>query len=458
MARAHQVASIKGPQTTMDGIDDHPIVGKFTLLPTSALTPDPRNPRKHTREQIRAIARSIEAFGFNAPILIDKDKQIIVGEGRYEAAKFLGRAEVPVIGLDHLSKTQARAYMLADNKLSERSSWDDRALAVHLKELSELALEFDIEAIGFELPEIDFRIQSLDPPEQTDRADEFAVTTGPAISQPGDLWLLDGHRVYCGNALETTSYEVLFGLDRASAVFTDAPYNVKINGHVGGKGAVKHSEFAMASGEMTSDEFRHFLTASMKLASAYTSSGSVIYSFMDWRHMDEMLAAGRAQGWEFSNLCVWVKSNGGMGSFYRSMHELVFVFRQGGDKSVNNIQLGRFGRNRTNVWNHPGANSFARNGGKRNLDIHPTTKPIALVADALLDSTQRDDIVLDPFLGSGTTVLAAHRTARRCYGMEINPLYVDTTILRWQKMSGKEAHHNSGATFAEIMADRTSAS
>src|ERR1700675_152908 len=183
MSRAHQVASIKGPQSTVDGIGDHPVGGKFTLLPTSALTPDPRNPRKHTREQIRAIARSIQAFGFNAPILIDKDKQIIVGEGRYEAAKFLGRAEVPVIGLDHLSKTQARAYMLADNKRSERSSWDDKTLAIHLKELSELALEFDIEAMGFELPEIDFRIQSLDLPEQIDRADEFAVTTGPSISQ-----------------------------------------------------------------------------------------------------------------------------------------------------------------------------------------------------------------------------------------------------------------------------------
>ena len=291
-----RLASVKSPQATVYGIGDHPIVGKFALLPTSALTPDPRNPRKHTREQIRAIARSIEAFGFNAPILIDKDKQIIVGEGRYEAAKFLGRAEVPVIGLDHLSKIQARAYMLADNKLSERSSWDDKALAVHLKELSELALEFDIEAIGFEPPEIDFLIQSLDAPEQADRADEYAITSDPAVSRPGDLWLLDGHRVYCGNALKSTSYEVLFGLDRASAVFTDPPYNVRINGHVGGKGAVKHSEFAMASGEMSSEEFREFLTTSMRLASSYISNGSVIYSFMDWRHIDEMLAAGKASG------------------------------------------------------------------------------------------------------------------------------------------------------------------
>src|SRR6202171_6116869 len=224
MSRAHQVASIKGPQSTVDGIGDHPVVGKFTLLPTSALTPDPRNPRKHTREQIRAIARSIEAFGFNAPILIDKDKQIIVGEGRYEAAKFLGRAEVAVIRLDHLSKTQARAYMLADNKLSERSSWDDKALAVHLKELSELALEFDIEAIGFELPEIDFRIQSLDITEDADRADEFNAAVGPAVSRIGDLWLLDDHRLYCRSALEAMAYDTLLGTAKAAAVFTGPPY------------------------------------------------------------------------------------------------------------------------------------------------------------------------------------------------------------------------------------------
>jgi ParB/RepB/Spo0J family partition protein len=454
MTRAQLLASTRVPQDALDNAGPH--ISKFELLPTAALTPHPRNPRKHTREQIRAIARSIEAFGFNAPILIDKDKKIVAGHGRYEAAKYLGYAQVPVIWLNHLSEAQARAYMLADNKLTDRSSWDDAALAAHLKELSELTLEFDIDAIGFEAAEIDFHIQSLNPPEEeADRADEFDVSAGPEVSRTGDLWILNGHRLYCGNALDAASYEVLFGLDKASAVITDPPYNRRINGDVSGKGAIKHPEFAMASGEMNSDEFRQFLTASLKLTSAYTSSGSVIYTFMDWRHIDEILTAGRAQGWEFANLCVWVKSNGGMGSFYRSMHELVFVFRQGGGKSVNNIQLGRFGRNRTNVWNYPGANSFARKGTKRNLDIHPTTKPIALVADAILDSTQRDDIVLDPFLGSGTTILAAHRTARRCYGIEIDPIYVDTAIQRWEKLTGKLARHVSGATFTEIRNDRT---
>jgi DNA modification methylase len=458
MTRARNATTKKVSHDALLGAGDRPNVGQFALLATTALTPHPRNPRKHTREQIRAIARSIEAFGFNAPILIDKDRQILAGHGRYEAANFLGYAEVPVVYLNHLTEIQAKAYMLADNKLTDRSSWDDPSLAVHLKELSELALDFTIEAIGFELPEIDFRIQSLDGLEQADRADEFAVALGPSVSQPGDLWALDRHRVYCGDALDPRSYEALLKLDKASAVFTDPPYNVRINGHASGKGAVKHPEFAMATGEMTDDEFHDFLSASMKLASENIVDGSTIYAFMDWRHIDQMLDAGRAQGWEFCNLCVWVKSNAGMGSFYRSMHELIFVFRQGHGKRVNNVQLGRFGRNRTNVWNYPGANSFARKGQKRNVQFHPTAKPIALVADAILDSTQRDDIVLDPFLGSGTTVLAADRTNRRCYGIEIAPLYVDTTILRWQTMTGKQARHISGATFAEVRAERTTVS
>jgi DNA modification methylase len=353
-----------------------------------------------------------------------------------------------------LNEAQIKAYMLADNKLTDSSSWDDGALAECLKELSELALDFDIEATGFELPEIDFRIQSLNDPEQADRADEFTICAGPAISALGDLWILDDHRVYCGNALDAASYQVLLGDDKASAVVTDPPFNVRIEGHAGGKGAIKHPEFAMASGEMTAADFREFLTKSMMLAAASVASGSVIYAFMDWRHLDVMFAAGQAQGWEFCNLCVWVKPNGGMGLFYRSMHELIFVFRKGRDKHVNNVQLGRFGRNRTNVWNYPGANSFARKGQKRNLEYHPTTKPIALVADAILDSTKRDDIVLDPFLGSGTTVSAAERTGRRGYGIEIDPRYIDTTIERWQKLTGRVARHLSGETFAEIKAAR----
>jgi DNA modification methylase len=428
--------------------------GRFALLPIGELKPDPSNPRKHSREQIRAIARSIAAFGFNAPILIDKNKQIIAGHGRYEAAKLKEFAEVPVVFLEHLTETQARAYMLADNKLADRSSWDDAALAVHLKELSELVLDFEIEDIGFELPEIDFRIQSLDDADDADLADEFQIPPGQATSLPGDLWLLGDHRLYCGSALEACAYDALLDGARAAVAFADPPYNVKVDGHVCGSGAIKHREFAMASGEMTSEEFERFLAEALRLMGSYTRPGAVIYACMDWRHMGEMLAAGRAARFDLLNLCVWVKSNGGMGSLYRSRHELVFVFRNGKEQHRNNVQLGRFGRNRTNVWNYAGANGFPRKGRKTALELHPTVKPIALVADALLDATKRGDVVLDPFCGSGATILAAERARRRGHGVEIDPLYVDTTIGRWEKMTGRQARHASGKTFAEIKAER----
>jgi DNA modification methylase len=432
-------------------------VGKLTLVPIDAIRADPRNPRKHSRIQVRAIARSIEAFGFNAPILVDKRNQIVAGHGRYEAAQLLGLDRIPVISLDHLTEAQARAYLLADNKLAERSSWDDAGLARQLKELSELALDFDFEAIGFELPEVDLRIQSLDPTDNADRADEFRNAVGPAVTHAGDLWLLGRHRLYCGSALDPSAYELLMANERASAVFTDPPYNLKIDGNVCGSGAVKHREFAMASGEMTREEFVRFLSGALDLARAHASRGAIIYACMDWRQMAEMLATGDAVNFQLLNLCVWVKTNGGMGSLYRSRHELVFVFRNGDEAHRNNVQLGRFGRNRTNVWNYPGANIFKRNGRKSDLDLHPTVKPIAMVADAILDSTNLGDVVLDPFLGSGTTLLAAERAGRRCHGVELDPLYVDTAIMRWERLTQQQARLTSGQSFADVKGERRAA-
>lgn len=427
----------------------------LTYRPVSELTPNPHNPRLHSPAQIRALAKSANVFGFNAPILVDRDGTVLAGHGRLEAAKLLGLTEVPVICLADLTKAQARAYMIADNQLTDMSSWDDKVLAVHLKELSELALDFDIEATGFELPEIDLRIESLNEPTEADSADDFAIAGGPAVSRAGDLWHLDGHRLLCGSALESSSYLALMGGELAAAAITDAPYNVKIDGNVCGKGAIKHREFAMASGEMGEADFTGFLTTSLGLVGANTVQGGIIDAFMDWRHMGEMLAAGRDNGFELLNLCVWVKTNGGMGSFYRSKHELVFVFRNGKGPHKNNIQLGRFGRNRTNVWHYAGANVRPRKGREDPLALHPTVKPIMLVADAIRDSTARGDIVLDPFLGSGTGILAAERTGRRGYGIELDPLYVDTAIVRWQRMTGHHAvHAESGRTFEEIAAER----
>jgi DNA modification methylase len=428
---------------------------QISLLGISELVPAPQNARKHSRHQVRAIAKSIEAFGFNAPILIDRNRQIVAGHGRYEAAKLLGLAQVPVVFLDHLTETQAKAYRLADNKLTDRSSWDDAMVAAQLKELSELVLDFDIEAIGFELPELDVRIQSLNDPDVVDSADEFDPATGPAVSVPGDLWLLGPHRLFCGSALDSTSYIALMNGEKAAAVFTDPPYNVKIDGNVCGSGSIKHREFAMASGEMTEAEFAEFLTVGFKLMREHSAPGAVIYGCMDFRHTWEMLSASRAAEMPLLNLCVWSKTNAGMGSFYRSQHELVFVFRNGREAHLNNIQLGRFGRSRTNVWTYPGVNGFARKGTEDLLALHPTVKPIALVADAILDCTKRDDIVLDPFIGSGTSILAAERTGRRCFGIEIDPIYIDVAIARWERLTGRKAQNGQGLTFEQVKLERS---
>ena len=428
-------------------------VRQVTLVRVSELKPDPGNPRKHNRQQVRAIATSLDAFGFNAPVLVNNDKQIIAGHGRVEAAKLLGYSHVPAIQLDHLDPNQAKAYMLADNKLTDRSSWDERKLALVLKDLSELAIEFEIEATGFATSEIDIKIQSLTPSDISE-ADDFEPASGPAISRHGDLWILGEHRLYCGSSLDPITYKTLLEGKKAAAVFTDPPYNVRIAGHVSGKGAVRHREFAMASGEMGEQKFADFLTQTMAIIGKNSERGAVAYICMDWRHMVELHQAGTAADFSLLNLCVWVKTNGGMGSFYRSRHELVFVFRNGGGSHRNNVELGRHGRNRTNVWHYDGANTFARKGRENRLSVHPTIKPTALVADAIRDCTALDGIVLDVFLGSGTTLLAAEHTGRRCCGIELDPIYVDTAIQRWEKLTGKEAKHVSGATYKELSKTR----
>jgi hypothetical protein len=338
--------------------DDLPVICRqVAARPISELRPHAGNARKHTAAQIRAIEKSIRVFGFNAPVLADKEGHILAGHGRVEAAKRIGLSHVPVIYLDHLTETEAKAYMLADNKLTDRSSWDESLLAVQLKELTELALSFDIDATGFELPEIDFRVQSLEEIDSIDRGNDFEVTTGQPTSALGDVWRLGDHRILCGSALDPSAVSNFLAGQKAAAAFTDPPYNVKIDGHVSGKGAVHHREFPMATGEMSEAEFTAFLTSAQSCICQNTVPGALIYTCMDWRHLSEMFAAGRSAGRDLLNLCVWVKSNGGMGSLYRSHHELVFVFRNGPESHLNNVQLGRFGRNRTNVWNYAGGNS-----------------------------------------------------------------------------------------------------
>ena len=425
------------------------------LRPVAQLTPYERNARTHSKKQIGQIADSIKTFGFVNPVLIDAGGKIIAGHGRVEAAKQLGLSEVPTITLEHLSESEQRAYILADNRLAELAGWDDGILAIELQYLMDLNLDFDISVIGFETPEIDLLIQSIapdnDPDDMLPQIDELV----PVVSVTGDLWMLGEHRVLCGDALQESSYQQLMGDEKARLIFTDPPYNVPIDGHVCGNGSVKHDEFVMASGELSEAQFTTFLTTTLTHMARVSLPGSLHYVCMDWRHMGELLMAGKSVYEEFKNLCVWNKDNGGMGSFYRSKHELVFVFKQGTAPHVNNIELGRYGRYRTNVWDYPGANSL-RDGRMDELRMHPTVKPVALVTDAILDASHRGDLVLDPFGGSGTTILAAERCGRRARVIELSPQYVDLAVRRWQQVTGKKViHADSGLPFEAIVDQRS---
>lgn len=413
------------------------------------LEPYAGNPRTHTKKQIRQIARSIEEFGWTNPVLIDGRDRIVAGHGRVRAASLLGLTDIPTIRLEHLSEAQRRAYIIADNKLALNAGWDADLLGVELQYLAEM--DFDVTITGFEVAEADILIEALDG-SGTEEADEVPPIEPerPPVSRPGDLWLLGDHRLLCGDAMSRESFRKLLGEERAEMVFVDPPYNVRIHGNVCGSGAIRHREFAMAFGEMDSAAVTRFLETALGRLADHSIDGSIHFVCMDWRHLAELLAAGRSTFTELKNLCVWVKSNGGMGSLYRSQHELVCVFKSGTGRHINNIRLGEHGRNRTNVWTYAGVNSF-RDGRLEELAMHPTVKPVALVADAILDCSTRGGVVLDSFSGSGTTIIAADRTGRVARAIEIDPCYVDVSVRRWQAYTGETATHaGSGMTFANV--------
>ena len=421
-----------------------------------SLKPRPNNPRTHSERQIGQIIQSIEHFGFTNPILIDKECGIIAGHGRYEAAKRMGYKEVPTILLSDMSHEDVRAYVIADNKLAENAGWDKDLLASEFQYLSELEDEFDLSLTGFELPEIDIIIDSATPlddgmPDQFDRIP--TLQNQPVVSRPGDLWEIGDHRLICGDATIEETYAHLMDGHQAHMVFCDPPYNVPIIGNVGGLGKIQHREFQMASGEMSPEEFTVFLRQSFQLLSNYSKPGSLHFHCMDWRHMQEIQSAGAEIYGKLKNLCVWVKNNGGMGSLYRSQHELVFLFKSGTAKHTNNVELGRFGRNRTNVWEYAGVNSFGE--GRGDLELHPTVKPVQMVADAVMDCSNRGEIILDAFAGSGTTLIAAEQTKRRGFAIEIDPAYVDIIVQRMQSLFGLRARHDpTGRSFDEIRNER----
>ena len=422
-------------------------------LAISDLKPNPRNARLHSQRQLHQIAASITEFGFNVPVLIDSDKVIIAGHGRVEAARKLGMETVPVLRIDHLTNEQKRAFALADNKIALNSTWDLENLQLDMKELSALDLNFDLEITGFETAEIDLLIDGATAPTKADPSDIVPEKQAEAVSRLGDLWLLGDHKLVCADACDKASYAELMDGETARVVFTDPPYNVPIDGHVGGLGAVKHREFKMASGEMSPAEFEQFLRTVFGNMAGVSVNGAVHFICMDWRHLAEVMGAAQGVYSGLKNLCVWNKNNGGMGSFYRSKHELVFVYKVGTDPHVNTVELGTHGRYRTNVWDYAGVNTW-RAGRDADLEMHPTVKPTALVIDAIKDCSRRGDVVLDAFSGSGTTIIAAHKCRRKARALELDPLYVDVAIRRWQTFTGESATLAiTGETFAEI-ADR----
>ena len=416
------------------------------------------NARTHSKKQIRQIADSIKSFGFTNPVLIDDQAMILAGHGRVEAARSLGMDKVPCVRLASLSEAQKRAYVLADNKLALNAGWDEEILAKELQFLLECP-EINLDLTGFEPREIDILLDEVpigkgaaDPAE--DRLPPLK-SEGDTVTRLGDLWLLGPHRLLCGNALSPEAYSCLMGQEKAQMVFTDPPYNVPIQGYVGGHGSISQREFAMGSGEMGASEFRDFLTRALHNLARHSEDGSIHYVCMDWRHLDQILAAGTTAYTELKNICVWVKDNGGMGSFYRSRHELVLVFKSGTARHRNNFELGQHGRFRTNVWEYRGLNS-RKAERMEELSLHPTVKPVALIADAIRDVSARGGIILDPFAGSGSTLIAAHQTARHARLIELDPIYCDRILARYEAYAKDDAvHAETGLSFRQLKDQRS---
>lgn len=424
---------------------------EVTLTPIALLKPSLSSARTHSKKQIGQIAKSIETFGWTNPILTDEDNRVMAGQARLEAAKQLGLLEVPTIRLTDMSEVQKRAYVIADNKLAEQAGWDRAVLAVEFKSIIEIDADFDLTDIGFETGEIDVLFAEPMVLEESDEEDHEPEVDPerPLITKRGDLWQLGVHRLGCGDALNRDDLVQLMGDEQATMVFTDVPYNLPIRGFVSGHGAVTHDEFAMASGEMTAAEFTKFLRKVMANLVEATVPGSIHFHCIDWRHIYEMLTAGRETYSEVKNVCVWAKTNAGMGSLYRSQHELVVVFKNGTAPHINNVELGRHGRSRSNVWTYAGVNTFGEE--RENLSIHPTVKPVRMIEDAIKDCSNRGDAILDAFCGSGSTLIAAERAGRRGFGLEIEPKYVDATLRRFRDLHGIEpVRMSDGRTLKQL--------
>lgn len=422
-------------------------------LPLAALQPPKRNARNVEPVHIAEVMDSISRFGVVRPVLIDQNRRVIDGWIIVEAGRRLGFTELPCLIAGHLTPDEGRLLRIALNRLQEKGTWDLDALRGEFEALIEL--EIPLEVTGFEAAEVDLVLagNEIKLDEAANATPEVEAERAP-ISRKGDLWQLGHHRLLCADACDAASYEMLMSGTRASAVFTDPPYNIAIAGFAVGKGSTQHREFVQASGEMSDAEFETFLERFLLAASAHLTDGALIYACMDWRSIARLITAGDRAGLDLLNVIVWAKPSGGMGGLYRGAHELIALFKKGSAAHQDNVRLGKHGRDRTNVWHYPGAASPG-SSARAQLATHPTPKPVELVADALLDVTRRGDIVLDPFMGSGTTIIAAEKTRRLGYGLELDPRYVDVIVRRWETYTGKAAvHAGTGRTFTETASDR----
>ena len=425
-------------------------------LPVDDLKEAESNARTHTRHQEDLIVESIRRFGMVTAVGVGPDNRLIYGHARVRAARKAGLEKVPVVRIDHLSAEERRAYLLADNRLALEAGWDREVLARELQELQ--ALDFDLPALGFTLPEIDSLYEDL-ADASTEGVDPYDDAMPEpqknVVTRPEDIWILGNHRLARGDARDSSLYKRLLQGDTVDIVFADPPYNVKIENNVSGLGKVRHGDFAMASGEMASDEFIAFLTESFEPAASHMRDGAIAFVCMDWRHMTEMQEAGLAAFDELKNVCIWNKKNAGMGAFYRSKYEMVFVFKKGEAAHVNTFGLGGGGRHRSNVWDYAGVSALS-GSGRDELAMHPTVKPVAMIVDALKDCSARGAIVLDNFGGSGSTLIAAEKCGRQARLIEYDPAYCDTIVRRWQIYTGKTAKlFNSNYSFEEIEAERS---
>lgn len=409
--------------------------------------------RRATKRHQERLQRNVRHFGVVRPILVRQDRTVIAGHSILEAAIALGLLEVPVLTIDHLSDDEARVLRISLHRIEELSSWDEDALKVEFDYLVDINPELLI-FTGFDTAEVDVLLDK--PNTKADAADDVPKVDGPAVSRAGDIWILKGgHRLICGDSLDPAVFATLMGPTTARLVLSDIPFNVRIAGHVSGRKGAR--EFAMASGEMTPLEFTNFLRAAFENAARVSIDGSLALYFIDWRHIEEMMAAGRIVYKSLKNVIVWSKSNAGMGSLWRSQYELIFAWKLGSAPHINNVELGKHGRWRSNVWTYAGANAFGRTRDE-DLDGHVTPKSVAMLHDAILDVTHRGDAVLDPFAGAGSTLVAAHRARRVGYGIEIDPHYVDTAVRRLEKFIKAPARHaETGKTFDEMMSERQTA-